>query len=300
MHPAVADDAAVNRQRVGDLVGDDEMRRLVDALPAKGGSVARLLHRAQRRARLVDRVDDLTLADLAADRAERRGRERPAAGAKLEDPERPRSPPWQGPRRPQLRHSNLSRGAADPSLAVARAGGYGLQRASDFRSGPTASQDPMFNAVHHDARIGLYENVNAGWALDGGQGLVVPVIHDADRKTVHEIAAVMERHVEAYLEGKLTLDDLAGATFTVTDLSGLGVSFFEPLIPPGQAAILGIGKGPDYEGETILHLTLAFDHQLSEGRKAAEFLQDLRERLEIHASMELRPRRRKRRRICIA
>lgn len=68
-------------------------------------------------------------------------------------------------------------------------------------------------------------------------------------------------------------------------MSGQGVSFFQPLLAEGQSAILSIGKGPGPQGETILYLTLAFDHQLSEGKKAGEFLQELCERLEIHASV---------------
>lgn len=161
----------------------------------------------------------------------------------------------------------------------------GFQAAVVFEASRLLHKYPMFNALHDRGRIGLYSRINVGWALDGGQGLVVPVIPDADRKNLQEIASAMERHIEAYVEGALSPADFVGATFTVTDLSGLGVSFFQPLMVPGQAAILGIGKGPDYQGETILHLTLAFDHQLSEGRKAAEFLQDLRQRLEIHASL---------------
>src|SRR5580658_559146 len=144
---------------------------------------------------------------------------------------------------------------------------------------------PEFNAVYDTGRIGRYSQINVGWALDGGQGLVVPVIRDADKKTIHEIASGMERQTEAYLENNLSTGDFLGGTFTVTDLSGRGVSFFQPLLAEGQSAILSIGKGPGPQGETILYLTLAFDHQLSEGKKAGEFLRELCERLEIHASV---------------
>jgi pyruvate dehydrogenase E2 component (dihydrolipoamide acetyltransferase) len=161
----------------------------------------------------------------------------------------------------------------------------GLQAAIIYEAARLLRKYPMMNASYDSGRIGVYEHVNVGWALDGGMGLVVPVIPDADRKSVPDIAAFMERQLEAYLDGALTPGDFSGATFTVTDLSGYGVSFFEPLIAPGQAAILGIGKGPDFQGQTILHLTLAFDHQVTEGKRAAEFLQELRARMETHASL---------------
>jgi pyruvate/2-oxoglutarate dehydrogenase complex dihydrolipoamide acyltransferase (E2) component len=143
---------------------------------------------------------------------------------------------------------------------------------------------PVFNAIYDEGRIGLYGQVNVGWALDGGHGLVVPVIPAANQKSLQEIAEFMDRQLEAYLENTLTGPELAGATFTVTDLSGYGTSFFDPLIIPGQSAILGIGKGPDYEGQSAVYLILAFDHQVTEGKKAAQFLQDLRERLAGYAS----------------
>ena len=141
---------------------------------------------------------------------------------------------------------------------------------------------PMFNAVYEDGKIGFYEHVNIGWALDGGLGLVVPVIPQADGKGVQHITEFLDRQLEAYLEGALTPAELAGATFTVTDLSGQGASFFDPLIVAGQSAILGIGRGP---AEDVLHLILAFDHQVTEGKKAAQFLRGLCERLETRAAV---------------
>jgi hypothetical protein len=114
---------------------------------------------------------------------------------------------------------------------------------------------------------------------------VVAVVAHADRMSLREIAAAMDRHLEAYLGASLTPADLLGATFTVSDLSGEGVSVFNPLISRGQSAILGIGSDqPGDEGER-LYLTLAFDHQVAEGRRAAQFLADLSKRLEAHAAV---------------
>ncbi len=163
--------------------------------------------------------------------------------------------------------------------------GLGLQSLIVFEAARLMHKYPKFNAVYDRGRVGLYESVNVGWALDAGQGLVVPVIADADRKTLLEISSAMQTQLEAYLENRLSPSYYLGATFTVTDLSSSGASFFHPLIAPGQSAILGIGIGPEHGGAGLLYLTLAFDHQVAEGKSAAGFLQDLRERLEIQASL---------------
>jgi pyruvate/2-oxoglutarate dehydrogenase complex dihydrolipoamide acyltransferase (E2) component len=83
----------------------------------------------------------------------------------------------------------------------------------------------------------------------------------------------------------LAPSDLLGATFTISDLSGDGVSFFQPLISPAQSAILVVGSELTSGDDERLYLTLAFDHQLAEGRKAARFVRELSKRLEIHADL---------------
>ncbi len=148
---------------------------------------------------------------------------------------------------------------------------------------------PMFNAFYDRGRMGQYREVNIGWAIDGGEGLVVPVVKHADRKSLREIASNMEQHVEAYVGNCLTPADFVGGTFTVSDLSGDGVSFFQPLISQGQSAILGVGSDTASESGESLYLTLAFDHQLAEGRRGAHFLRELSGRLEAHAALERTP-----------
>jgi pyruvate/2-oxoglutarate dehydrogenase complex dihydrolipoamide acyltransferase (E2) component len=145
---------------------------------------------------------------------------------------------------------------------------------------------PMFNALFNQGRKGQYREVNIGWAIDGGQGLVVPVIKNADQKSLGEIARTMEQHLEAYLGNSMTPDDFLGGTFTVSDLSGEGISLFQPLISQGQSAILGVGSEMIRESGESLYLTLAFDHQVAEGRSAAQLLRELSVRLEVHASLE--------------
>lgn len=144
---------------------------------------------------------------------------------------------------------------------------------------------PVFNAVHNRGRMGRYQDINVGWAIDGGEGLVVAIIKQADQKGFREISAIMEMHLEAYVGKTLTPGDFLGGTFTVSDLSADGASFFQPLISQGQSAILGVGSEPTPEGGELLQLTLAFDHRLAEGRTAAHFLRELASRLEIHGEL---------------
>ncbi len=157
---------------------------------------------------------------------------------------------------------------------------------------------PEFNAVHDRGRMGAYSDINVGWAIDSGMasgghgqssGLLVPVVAKADEKTPQEIAEIMQRHIDGYVEGKLGTAEFLGGTFTVSDLSGDGISHFHPLISQGQSAILGVGGEVDGAGHETLYLTLAFDHQLAEGRKAAQFVRELAQRLEAHAALEPAP-----------
>jgi pyruvate/2-oxoglutarate dehydrogenase complex dihydrolipoamide acyltransferase (E2) component len=163
----------------------------------------------------------------------------------------------------------------------------GLDALILFEVGRLLLRYPMLNAIYDAGRVGSYQEINVGWALDGGKGLIVPVVRSCDRKSVREIAAVMERQLETYLEGSLTLEDLAFGTFTISNLSGHGVQFFTPLISQGQSAILGIGSDPNAPDGELFYLTLAFDHQLTEGRHAAQFVRELSYRLEAHSLLEI-------------
>jgi pyruvate/2-oxoglutarate dehydrogenase complex dihydrolipoamide acyltransferase (E2) component len=149
---------------------------------------------------------------------------------------------------------------------------------------------PAFNAYHDDGTMRVYESVNVGFAVDAGRGLKVPVVRDADRKDIAAIAAEMRDLVVAYLDDALTVESLAGGTFTVTDLSGEGVAAFHPLISRGQSAILGVCAEVSLPGAAAgwFNLVLGFDHQLSEGRTAARFLNELRERLAHYESTVVR------------
>ncbi|HEX4123514.1 MAG TPA: 2-oxo acid dehydrogenase subunit E2 [Tepidisphaeraceae bacterium] len=143
---------------------------------------------------------------------------------------------------------------------------------------------PLFNGYHHDGQIHFYERVNIGFAMDADRGLKVPVIRNADEKSIAQMVGELREFLVQYLDDKLPIESLAGGTFTVTDLSGEGVFTFHPLINQGQSAILGIG-GEFFApggGEGMFNLILAFDHQVAEGRLAAKFLNELKHRLSAY------------------
>ncbi|MGO9336298.1 MAG: 2-oxo acid dehydrogenase subunit E2 [Terracidiphilus sp.] len=150
---------------------------------------------------------------------------------------------------------------------------------------------PTLNATYSDGHILKYEQVNVGFAMDDGRGLKVATIPDCDQLSLQDIDGCLRDLTVAYLSDRLTVAQISNATFIVSDLSGLGVSSFMPLISENQGGILGIGgeqfaPGAEYGFFTM---TLTFDHQLSNGRIAALFLNDLKERLRNYETAQQRP-----------
>jgi pyruvate dehydrogenase E2 component (dihydrolipoamide acetyltransferase) len=120
---------------------------------------------------------------------------------------------------------------------------------------------------------------NIGFAADTPQGLVVPVIKDADRKGILEIAGELTRLSGAAREGKLKMGDMQDATFTISSLGGIGGTFFTPIINRPQVAILGASRsamkpvwdGSEFRPRLILPLSLSYDHRVVDGALAARF-----------------------------
>jgi pyruvate/2-oxoglutarate dehydrogenase complex dihydrolipoamide acyltransferase (E2) component len=140
---------------------------------------------------------------------------------------------------------------------------------------------PMLNATYHDGVMLQYVQVNLGFAMDDGRGLKVAVFQNCDTLSLQQVSTELRDLTLAYVEDRLTPTQIANATFTISDVSSVGVSSFYPLISEYQGGILGIGgeqflPGSEYGSYT---LTLAFDHQLCDGRTAALFLNDLKGRL---------------------
>jgi len=146
----------------------------------------------------------------------------------------------------------------------------------------------IVNSTLEGNEIKIFEDVNVGVAVATEDGLVVPVIHNADKKALEEIDAAIRELTEKARQGKLARDDLTGGTFTVTNLGMYGVEFFIPIINPPEAAILAVGrvvKKPivvegKIEIKPIMMLSLSYDHRIVDGAPASEFLRKIKEKLE--------------------
>jgi pyruvate dehydrogenase E2 component (dihydrolipoamide acetyltransferase) len=149
------------------------------------------------------------------------------------------------------------------------------------------------NAQYTDDAILLLPTANIGIAVAAPQGLVVPVIHGAERLRLTEIATARADIVSRAREGKLTRDDLENGTFTISNLGMFRVERFTAVLNPPQAAIVAIGATEERAvavgGELVVRPTMTitgtFDHRAVDGAPAAEFLQTLKELLEEPALM---------------
>jgi pyruvate dehydrogenase E2 component (dihydrolipoamide acetyltransferase) len=170
----------------------------------------------------------------------------------------------------------------------------------------TARARPGYERVSHTdllvklaaAALTRHPNVNARWSGDsivpGGrvnvgiavaidEGLIVPVVHDADRLTLREISDRRVQLVEAARAGRLRPDDVTGGTFTISNLGMYGVDSFHAIVNAPQAAILAVGRIVDRvvpaDGvpavRPMVSLTLSFDHRVVDGARGAEFIETL-------------------------
>ena len=140
------------------------------------------------------------------------------------------------------------------------------------------------NANFVDGKIHRFSAANVGLAVAAPSGLVVPVIREADRKSVQQIAADRADVVSRARDGKLQLVDLEGGTFTISNLGMYGIEQFVAVLNPPQVAILAIGSIEDrvvaFDGEVAavptLTMTLTCDHRAIDGSEGAEFLRDVK------------------------
>lgn len=133
---------------------------------------------------------------------------------------------------------------------------------------------------------------NIGVAVDTPAGLIVPVVHDVDHKDLFQISVELADLAERTRKREVTLEELRGATFTVSNMGGLGAGPFTPIINPPQAGILGVGRAqvtPVYrDGQfvprRVLRLCVAYDHRLVDGAVGARFTNEIVKALEdVHA-----------------
>lgn len=138
---------------------------------------------------------------------------------------------------------------------------------------------PTFNASLDGDNLVFKQYYNIGFAADTPNGLVVPVIRDADKKGLVEIAKEMADLSKAAREGKLKPDQMQGGCFSISSLGGIGGTNFTPIINAPEVAILGLSRGamkPVWDGKQfvprlILPLSLSYDHRVIDGAEAARF-----------------------------
>jgi len=147
---------------------------------------------------------------------------------------------------------------------------------------------PIVNSSLQGDQIIIHDQINIGVATAIEGGLVVPVVKDVRNKTLPQVSKEIKELVGRARAGQASGDDFRGGTFTVTNLGAYGVDSFNPIITPGQSAILGvcriIEKPAVVNGQIVprsmMNLCLTFDHRVMDGAPAAEYLARLKEILE--------------------
>lgn len=139
---------------------------------------------------------------------------------------------------------------------------------------------PIINSRIEGDQILLLDEINIGVAIALEDGLIVPVLHQADRKSLAEIAIALRGLAQKAREGKLSLDEVGGGTFTLSNMGMLGIDKFNAIINPPECSILGVGrtvKKPVVYGEEIqirpmTWFSLSSDHRIVDGATTALFL----------------------------
>jgi pyruvate dehydrogenase E2 component (dihydrolipoamide acetyltransferase) len=149
---------------------------------------------------------------------------------------------------------------------------------------------PQFNAtIDMEKQEIIYKQyINVGVAMDTDRGLLVPVIRDVDKKNIVELAVELSQLSQKARDKKITLAEMEGGTFTITNLGGIGGTAFTPIVNHPEVAILGLSRSrmePEwiagkFEPRLILPLSLSYDHRLIDGADAARFLRWVAEAFE--------------------
>ena len=147
---------------------------------------------------------------------------------------------------------------------------------------------PMLNAYWENERISVLDDIHIAIAVDTEEGLLAPVLRNANKKSIEQIAEESRSLAETARARKLDRDSLQGGTFTITNLGTYGIDAFTPIINLPQCAILGVGairlKPAVHEGQLaarhMVSLSLTFDHRIVDGAPAAAFLKTVRELIE--------------------
>lgn len=149
-------------------------------------------------------------------------------------------------------------------------------------------KNPVINSTIEGDEITIYSEINVAVAINTDQGLVAPVIQNVNKRSAKDVSGMIEELSQKAKQNRLTIEELTGGTFTVTNLGGYDVESFAPVINPPQCAILGLGRiayravvnGEQISARPVTVLTLVFDHRIVDGVPAAKFLRDVKGNLE--------------------
>jgi pyruvate dehydrogenase E2 component (dihydrolipoamide acetyltransferase) len=153
----------------------------------------------------------------------------------------------------------------------------------------TLTQFPILNASYKQGFLEQHPDINIGFAVAVEEGLLTPVLHNVDQKSLKIIAAETRAITERARTNKMKAEDLGGGTFTVSNLGRFGVDEFSAIINPPEAAILAVGaaiRKPVVTDNDTVHIaslmkaTLSVDHRVADGAQAARFMQALKMMLE--------------------
>lgn len=153
---------------------------------------------------------------------------------------------------------------------------------------------PQFNSSLDEESHELVtkEYFHIGIAVDTESGLIVPVVRDADKKSMLDLAKELDALAEKTRRRKVSIDELKGGTFTISNLGGIGGTFFTPIVNKPEVAILGIGRGVlkpvIVKGKTknttqarlMMPLGLSYDHRVIDGADGARFITEIKNILE--------------------
>jgi len=149
----------------------------------------------------------------------------------------------------------------------------------------TLKKHPIFNSSIDEVanEIVLKEYCHIGLAVDTEQGLLVPVIRDVDKKSLYDLSKNVQEMADKARDRKVTLDDMKGGTFTISNQGGIGGAHFTPIVNKPEVAILGLGKGAlkavvkdkQIQQRLMMPIGLSYDHRVIDGGTAARFTVDL-------------------------
>lgn len=150
------------------------------------------------------------------------------------------------------------------------------------------TEHSIVNSTLDGEQIKIFEDVNIGIAVATEKGLIVPVIRNANKKTLKEVASTLNDLIEKARANRLSKEELSSGTFTITNLGMFGVEIFTPIINPPETAILGVGKiaekpvivNKEIKIKPMMYLSLSYDHRVIDGAPAAQFLQKVMQYLE--------------------